>query len=154
LESFKLPARSLDGRQTKHETIEITTVSNLSHPYPQLFPHFDQTIAGIGRALREGQTSCVKILEQCFEQVDEWEPKVHAWVILDRDTARDRARKLDDELKSGNDRGPLHGIPIGIKDIIDVVGMPTACGTRRLSSVIASRDANAVANLIDAGAVV
>jgi aspartyl-tRNA(Asn)/glutamyl-tRNA(Gln) amidotransferase subunit A len=132
----------------------MTAVSNLPDAYPQLFPHFDQTIAGAGRALRERQISCVKILEQCFAQVDEWEPKVHAWVILDRDNARDRARKLDHELKAGNDRGPLHGIPIGIKDIIDVAGMPTACGTKRLSNCVANRDANVVAKLIDAGALV
>jgi aspartyl-tRNA(Asn)/glutamyl-tRNA(Gln) amidotransferase subunit A len=129
-------------------------VPNPRQTFPQLFPHVDQTIAGAGRALREGQTSCVKILEQCFNRIDEWEPKIHAWVTLDHDKARDRARNLDDELRSGNDRGPLHGIPIGIKDIIDVAGMPTACGTQRLSKSVAGRDANAVASLIDAGAVV
>ena len=122
--------------------------------YPRLFPRPEQTIAGIGRALRAGQTSCVGILEGCLQQVEEWEPKVHAWVILDREKALEQARKLDKELKAGNDRGPLHGIPIGIKDIIDVAGMPTACGARRWADRIAEKDANAIANLREAGAVI
>ena len=81
------------------------------------------------------------MLESCLAQVDEWEPKVHAWVVLDRDRALEQARSLDAELKSGNDRGPLHGIPIGIKDIIDVAGLPTACGAKRWANRIAERDA-------------
>ena len=63
------------------------------------------------------------ILKACLEQVDEWEPKVHAWVVLDRDRAMEQARALDEELRAGKDRGPLHGIPIGIKDIIAVQGI-------------------------------
>ena len=118
--------------------------------YPRLFPDPDQTISGVGRALREGRTSCVKILECCLLQVDEWESKVRAWAILDREQALETARILDLELKAGHDRGPLHGIPIGIKDIIDVAGLPTACGvahgpiesrrrTHRLSPISGSR---------------
>ena len=75
--------------------------------YPRLFPEPEQTIAGIGRALREGSISCVEILQQCLDQVDEWEPKVRAWVVLDRDGAIQQARTLDSELKTGHDRGPL-----------------------------------------------
>jgi len=122
--------------------------------FPRLFPRPDQTIAGIGRALREGRTTCVEILNGCLAQVDEWEPKVHAWVMLDRDRALERARGLDDELKSGKDRGPLHGIPIGIKDIIDVAGLPTACGSKRWANNVADADAFVVANLRKAGAVI
>ncbi len=122
--------------------------------YPRLFHGGGETIARVGRALREGQTSCVQILEGCLDQVDEWESKVHAWVILDRDKALEQARNLDNELKAGGDRGPLHGIPIGIKDIIDVAGMPTACGARRWANRIAESDARVVANLRMAGAVI
>ena len=105
--------------------------------FPRLFPKPDQTIGGIGRALRDGRITCVEILNGCLDQIDEWEPKVHAWVVLDRDRALEQARALDDELKSGNDRGPLHGIPIGIKDIIDVAGLPTACGSKRWADDVA-----------------
>jgi Asp-tRNA(Asn)/Glu-tRNA(Gln) amidotransferase A subunit family amidase len=129
-------------------------MSKSPETYPRLFPSPDQTIAGIGRTLREGRTSCVEILNGCFAQVDEWEPKVHAWVVLDREGALEQARGLDDELKNGKDRGPLHGIPIGIKDIIDVAGLPTACGSKRWADKIADSDADLVATLREAGAVI
>jgi Asp-tRNA(Asn)/Glu-tRNA(Gln) amidotransferase A subunit family amidase len=129
-------------------------MSNAPGNYPRLFPSPDQTIAGIGRALREGRTSCVEILNGCFAQVDEWEPKVHAWVVLDRERALEQAQGLDDELENDNDRGPLHGIPIGIKDIIDVAGLPTACGSKRWADKLPKSDADVVERLRNAGAVI
>lgn len=122
--------------------------------FPRLFSGPDQTIAGTGRALREGRATCVDVLGRCLEQVDHWEPKVHAWVILDRERALEQARSLDDELKAGKDRGPLHGIPIGIKDIIDVQGLPTACGAKRWADRIAEDDADVVEKLREAGAII
>ncbi len=122
--------------------------------FPRLFPSPDETITGIGRALRDGHTSCVEILNGCLAQVDEWEPKVHAWVVLDRQRALEQARGLDDELKNGKDRGPLHGIPIGIKDIIDVAGLPTARGSKRWTNNLADSDADLVVTLRAAGAVI
>jgi aspartyl-tRNA(Asn)/glutamyl-tRNA(Gln) amidotransferase subunit A len=119
-----------------------------------LFPRPEQTIAGIGRLLRQGELSCVDILDACLEQVDEWEPKVRAWVVLDRDGAMEQARVLEEELRSGRDRGPLHGVPVGVKDIIDVKGFPTACGARRWADRIAYSDADVVDQLRNAGAVV
>ncbi len=101
-----------------------------------------------------GRTSCLEILERCLAQVNEWEPKVHAWVILDRERARAQALSLDAELKAGHDRGPLHGIPVGIKDIVDVAGLPTACGAKRWANNVADRDAVIVASLRSAGAVI
>jgi Asp-tRNA(Asn)/Glu-tRNA(Gln) amidotransferase A subunit family amidase len=121
---------------------------------PRLFPRPDETIAGVGRALRAGRTTCAAILAGCLEQVSHWEPKVHAWVVLDRDRAREQASRLDDELNLGEDRGPLHGIPIGIKDLVDVAGLPTACGSKRWAGRIAAQDARVVANLREAGAVI
>jgi Asp-tRNA(Asn)/Glu-tRNA(Gln) amidotransferase A subunit family amidase len=130
------------------------TQSKSPGDYPRLFPTRDQTIAGIGESLRARKTTCSAILESCLAQVDEWEPKVHAWVVLDRERAIEQAQRLDDELKNGNDRGPLHGIPIGIKDIIDVAGLPTACGSKRWADRVADCDAAVVANLRRAGAVI
>ncbi len=121
---------------------------------PRLFPRPEQTIAGIGRLLRAGEVSCVGILNACLEQVDAWESKVHAWVVLDREGAMAQARALDEEMSSGKDRGPLHGIPIGVKDIFDVKGFPTACGARRWADRVVSTDAHPVVSLRSAGAVI
>jgi aspartyl-tRNA(Asn)/glutamyl-tRNA(Gln) amidotransferase subunit A len=121
---------------------------------PRLFPRPQQTIAGIGRMLRQGELTCVDILNACLKQVEEWEPKIHAWVVLDREGAIEQARALDEELRAGKDRGPLHGIPMGIKDIINVKGLPTACGAKRWASAIADKDADVVARLREAGSIV
>ena len=104
--------------------------------------------------MREGRTTCAEILNGCFSQIDEWEPKIHAWVVIDREGSIRQARALDEELKSGKDRGPLHGIPIGIKDIIDVAGMPTACGSKRWAEKFPAIDAEIVTYLCEAGAVI
>jgi Asp-tRNA(Asn)/Glu-tRNA(Gln) amidotransferase A subunit family amidase len=122
--------------------------------YPRLFPRPDQTIAGIGRAIREGRLTSVDVLNRCLEQLDRWESKVHAWVVLDREGAFADARTMDWELKVGRDRGPLHGIPIGIKDLFDVKGLPTACGSKRWVNRIAEEYAPVVRNLRTAGAVI
>jgi aspartyl-tRNA(Asn)/glutamyl-tRNA(Gln) amidotransferase subunit A len=129
-------------------------MSSLLADLPRLAPRPEQTIAGIGRLLRQGEVSCVDILNACLEQVDEWEPKIHAWVVLDREGAMAQARALDEELRSGQDRGPLHGIPIGVKDIIDVEGLPTACGAKRWADRIAGIDAYMVSPLRRAGVVI
>src|SRR5262249_51145009 len=140
--------------QAPHRWSRIRIMSSLLGDLPRLFPRPEQTIAGIDRLLRQREISCVDILNACLKQVDEWEPKVHAWVVLDREGSMKQARALDEELRSGKDRGPLHGIPIGIKDIIDVRGLPTACGAKRWVDRIAEEDAEIVERLREAGAVI
>jgi aspartyl-tRNA(Asn)/glutamyl-tRNA(Gln) amidotransferase subunit A len=120
----------------------------------RLFPGPDETIQGVGLALREGRTSCAAVLERCFHQIDLWDERVRAWVFIDRAGAMHQARSLDEELKAGDSRGPLHGIPIGVKDIIDVAGMPTAAGFSPWRDRVARDDAPLVASLREAGAVI
>lgn len=124
------------------------------HTPLSLFPPDDQTIEGIGRALRDGETTCAAVLEHCFHQIDLWEDKVRAWVFIDRAGAMRQARALDEELQADHCRGPIHGIPLGIKDIIHVQGMPTACGFRPWERRVAEGDAEIVATLRAAGGVI
>ncbi len=119
-----------------------------------IFANDTETIAGVGRQLRDRRRMCVDVLEGCLARIDEWEPRVHAWVLVDREGAMAQARARDDELAAGQSRGPLHGIPIGIKDIIDVAGMPTACGSKLRAGEVAAEDAGLVALLRQAGAVI
>jgi aspartyl-tRNA(Asn)/glutamyl-tRNA(Gln) amidotransferase subunit A len=129
-------------------------MSDLLGSFPRLFPKPEHTIKGIARALRSGKTTCTELLQSCLSQIDEWESRVHAWVVLDTDRALVQASSLDEELKGGKDRGPLHGIPIAIKDMIDVEGLPTLCGSKQWGSAIAASDADIVANLRENGAVI
>lgn len=111
-----------------------------------------QTIHEAAQALRAGAATPVHLLEQCLSEIERWEKHVRAWVFVDREYALQEARRLGEELKKGQDRGPLHGIPIGIKDIFDVYDWPTAAGSTRWANSIARDDAEVVRLLRSAGA--
>ena len=121
----------------------------------KLFPDSDETIHGCAARLRAGTTSCVELLDRCLARVDDWEPSVHAWVSIDRVAARETAELRDRELAAGSDRGPLHGIPLGTKDIFDVKGYVTAAGSKAWAAhELKISDCPVVERLRDAGAVV
>lgn len=103
--------------------------------------------------IRAGRLTPVDLLETCLKRIDALEDRIRAWVFVDRDGARAEAERRTAELKRGGWRGPLHGIPIGIKDIFDVFDWPTAAGSRLWKNSIARRDATAVRRLREAGAV-
>jgi Asp-tRNA(Asn)/Glu-tRNA(Gln) amidotransferase A subunit family amidase len=118
-----------------------------------LFPEESETIIGSARALRAGRTTSLSLVDACLARIDEWEPRVHAWVSVDREGARQLARELDEEGQNGRWRGPLHGIPLGIKDIIDIAGLPTGAGSKQQAQTRAAADATVVRRLRDAGAI-
>src|ERR1043165_822268 len=103
------------------------------------------TIRAAADAIRQGQATPIDLLEQCLKQIDKYEERVKAWVFINEPAAREQAERLTKELKSGQYRGPLHGIPIGIKDIIDVFDWPTAAGSKLWANSIARADATLVA---------
>jgi aspartyl-tRNA(Asn)/glutamyl-tRNA(Gln) amidotransferase subunit A len=111
------------------------------------------TIHAASEGIRQGRLSPRELLEQCLERVDQYEDRVRAWVFIDRDYARAEADRLTNELRQGRRRGPLHGIPIGIKDIMDVFDWPTAAGSKLWAQSIARQDAPVVRYLRQAGAV-
>jgi aspartyl-tRNA(Asn)/glutamyl-tRNA(Gln) amidotransferase subunit A len=111
------------------------------------------TIHAAAADVRAGRVSPVDLLEACLERIDRLDERVRAWVLVDRDGARAEAERLTDELRRGHSRGPLHGMPIGIKDIFDVFDWPTAAGSRLWAQSIARQDATVVHRLRQAGAV-
>ncbi len=113
-----------------------------------------RTITEAAEFIRTGELTPSELLEQCLARIDRYEDRVRAWVYIDRDGAREQAARLTTELKQKTYRGPLHGIPVGIKDIIDVFDMPTACGSNRWANSYARRDATCVERLRQAGAVI
>jgi aspartyl-tRNA(Asn)/glutamyl-tRNA(Gln) amidotransferase subunit A len=112
------------------------------------------TITAAAALIRSGLLTPVELLDVCLRRIDRYEPRVQAWAYLDRDRARRDAESLTAELKAGTNRGPLHGIPIGVKDIIDVFDMPTGCGSNFWANSYARRDATVVQRLREAGAVI
>jgi Asp-tRNA(Asn)/Glu-tRNA(Gln) amidotransferase A subunit family amidase len=111
------------------------------------------TIHAAAEDIRSGRLSPVDLLDACLARIDRYEANVRAWVFVDRDAARAEAEKLTKELRRGERRGPLHGIPVGIKDIIDVFDWPTAAGSKLWAKSYARRDATVVERLRRAGAV-
>jgi Asp-tRNA(Asn)/Glu-tRNA(Gln) amidotransferase A subunit family amidase len=111
------------------------------------------TLHAAAEDIRRGRLSPVDLLDACLERVDRLEPAVRAWVFLDREQARAEAERLHAELRRGQWRGPLHGVPLAVKDIFDVFDWPTAAGSKLWANSVARRDATVVARLRAAGAV-
>src|SRR5260370_3252470 len=111
------------------------------------------TLHAAADAIRERRATPLEVLDQCLTQIDRWEGKIAAWVFIDREWARAEATRLTEELKQGKYRGPLHGVPIGIKDIFDVFDWPTAAGSKLWARSVARKDSPVVEPLRQAGAV-
>jgi Asp-tRNA(Asn)/Glu-tRNA(Gln) amidotransferase A subunit family amidase len=109
------------------------------HPFTEPIMPEPMTITDAAGFIRRGELTPVELLDQCLARIDRYEERVRAWAYLDRDGAREQAERLTAELKQNNYRGPLHGIPIGIKDIIDVFDMPTGCGSKLWANSYARR---------------
>lgn len=106
------------------------------------------------RAIAEGAISSEQLVEACLARIRAAEPEVQAWHFLDPEHALAQARARDLDRKEGRAIGPLHGVPIGIKDIIDTMDMPTEDGTVLHAGRTPDRDATVVATLRAAGAVI
>jgi Asp-tRNA(Asn)/Glu-tRNA(Gln) amidotransferase A subunit family amidase len=104
--------------------------------------------------IREGRISSAELVADCLKRIDEVDSKVQAWAFLDRDYAMQQAEAADLHRKQGKALGPLHGVPIGIKDIFDTGDMPTELGSPLWAGRTPRRDAAIVARLRAAGAVI
>lgn len=103
------------------------------------------------RLLRERKLGALELLDLQLSRIDRLNPALNAVVALDIETARQSARAADSV--SADKRGPLHGLPITIKDAFEVIGMPATCGFPHLAKHVPQRDAEAVARLRAAGGV-
>ena len=112
------------------------------------------TIAKAVQQIRAGELAAAELVEFCLERIDRYEPSLAAWERVDRDGARREAARLDQQAQQGQLAGLLHGIPIGIKDIIDVAGWPTKAGSPTRADHVASADARLVRQLRQAGAII
>src|SRR5262245_12105446 len=112
-----------------------------------------RTIHSASEEIRLGRLSPVDLLDECLARIDRMEERVRAWVLVDPEAARAVAKIRAGEARAGAWRGPLHGIPVAIKDIFDVFDWPTGCGSKLWHNAIARQDATVVRRLRQAGAV-
>jgi len=112
------------------------------------------TATAAARAIAAREVSPVELMTALLERIGRLDPKLNVFIRLDAEAAMDAARAAEAEIAAGRVRGPLHGVPVGIKDIIDVAGLPTTCHSKILIDNVAAADAVCVARLRGAGAIV
>src|SRR5581483_2167783 len=110
--------------------------------------------AEAARAIATRELSPVELTEALLRRIERLDPKLHAFIRLDAEAAMEAAKAAEAEVAAGRPRGPLHGVPVGIKDIIDVAGLPTTCHSKILIDHVAAADAVCVEKLRGAGAIV
>jgi len=114
----------------------------------------DLSIVEAAGAISSNQLTSLQLCTSCLDRIEALEDKIQAWTLVDREGAISAAKSLDLELKQGKSRGPLHGIPFGIKDMFYTRGLRTEAGSPALAGFIPDYDATSVAKLKKAGAVI
>ena len=112
------------------------------------------TMSKASSLISSGELSPVDLLEALLRCIDRLEPKIDAWVTIDREGAMEAADRLEAEAETGFMRGPLHGIPLGVKDIFYTKGLKTTMGSPIYRDFVPAHDAAAVAKLREAGAII
>jgi aspartyl-tRNA(Asn)/glutamyl-tRNA(Gln) amidotransferase subunit A len=112
-----------------------------------------RTVTDLASALKAGSIGVEDATERCLERIAADNPSLNAFITVLADEARGQAREAAREISAGRYRGPLHGVPISVKDIIDVQGTPTTAASRVRAGHLARRDAPVIERLRQAGAV-
>ena len=108
----------------------------------------------LAAAIRARKLSSLEVVQACLRRIEEVNPQLNAVVQLAAHTAQEQARKADAALARGEIGGPLHGVPITVKDSFDTAGMVSTWGTPGRAGYVPAQDATAVARLKAAGAIV
>jgi len=111
------------------------------------------TVVELGRLIRSGQVTPTQLAEHFIDRLDTVGRRLNAVVTVTRELALAQARQAEAELAAGNDRGPLHGIPYGAKDLLATAGIPTSWGAAPFKDQVFDRDAAVIERLREAGAV-
>jgi aspartyl-tRNA(Asn)/glutamyl-tRNA(Gln) amidotransferase subunit A len=112
------------------------------------------SIGELGRRIREKTVSPVEVVESSLKRIETLNPILNAFITVMADDARDQARAAGKEIKAGKWRGPLHGLPVGLKDFFDTAGVATTAGVEQFKDRVPETDAGIVKKLTHAGAIV
>ncbi len=103
--------------------------------------------------IRDRQISPVEVVEACLERIEATEPTLNSFITVLPEQARASAERAEQEINRGNYRGPLHGIPVGLKDLFETAGIRTTSGTRIYDNYVPTEDCTVAAKFSQAGAV-
>jgi len=112
-----------------------------------------QSLASVCRRLKSGELSALAVTEHLLQRIEALEPTLHSFAMVLGNRALERARQLDRMRADGAPLGPLHGVPIAVKDLLYTRGLATASGTRVMRDFVPQEDATVVARLEAAGAI-
>lgn len=104
--------------------------------------------------VRERRVSPLEVVDAHLRQIEALNQRINAFITVCAESAREDAARAEEEIQAGNYRGPLHGIPVGVKDIVDTAGVLTTQGSRFFSGNVPEEDAECVRRLKEAGAVI
>lgn len=127
---------------------------NIPHAFEQSNTPANVTLLKAARLIQAQEVSPVDVVAACLKRIEDLNPKLNAFITVLADQAREQARQAEAEIKAGKRRGPLHGIPVGIKDFYDTAGIKTTAGFEQFKDRVPSQDAVAVLKLKKAGAIV
>src|ERR1041385_1205533 len=111
------------------------------------------SIVDASKGLRDGSVSSTTLTENCLGRIVALNPKLNAFITVTAELAREQAARADRELRAGTWRGPLHGVPVAIKDFYDTAGIRTTAGFEPFANRVPKEDADMVVALREAGAV-
>ena len=123
-------------------------------PTQDIVPVHFKSATELANSIRRGEITSLNLLNLYLDRIQRYNEDINAVVALDIDAARARAAEADNALAQGQNWGPLHGVPMTVKDVFEVVGMAATSGDPKLKNYIPNRNAIAVQRLIDAGAII
>lgn len=116
-------------------------------------PHEYDTLQHVAKRIKSQKLSPVEVVDACLQRIETLNPKLNAFITILADEAREQVQKAEAEIKAGKWRGPLHGIPVGIKDFYDTAGIKTTAGFEHFKDRVPPKDAVSVSKLKKAGAI-
>jgi aspartyl-tRNA(Asn)/glutamyl-tRNA(Gln) amidotransferase subunit A len=140
----------------------VTLMSGLGNPRPMegqaasAAPASDATwlsLTEAARLVRDKKISSVELTQGCLKRIERLNPKLNAFITVTTDAALEQARAAESEIQRGHWRGPLHGVPIALKDLFDTAGVKTTAASGLFKDRVPTQDAEIVRRLKDAGAV-
>src|SRR6266508_6328102 len=119
---------------------------------PTSFEH--ATLQQVAKLIRAQKVSPVEVVDACLKRIEDLNPTLNAFITVLADQAREQAQVAETEIKAGKWLGPLHGIPVGIKDFYDTAGIKTTAGFEHFKDRIPAKEAVGVLKLRMAGAII
>src|SRR3954469_22102039 len=111
------------------------------------------SLCAVSAGIRSGEMSAVDVTRECLKRIERLNPELNAFITVTAESALEEARASDGEIRDGQWRGPMHGVPIALKDLIDTAGVPTTAASALFKDRVPERDAEVVSRLRAAGAV-